>query len=155
MDYGLLAPEINSGRMYAGPGVGSFVAAAAAWGELAADLQSTAVSYRAVINGLTSGPWLGPTSVALVAAVTPYLVWLESSAAQAELAAGQAAEAAAAHQTAFAMTVPPPLISANRATLATLVATNFIVGRCTASAIRGGMRAGRMCLEPPGAYFAS
>ncbi|MCV7196863.1 PPE family protein [Mycobacterium angelicum] len=126
MDYGLLAPEINSARMYAGPGAGSFVAAATAWGELADDLQSTAVSYRSVVNGLTSGPWLGPTSVALAAAVTPYLAWLETSAAQAEAAAGQAAAAAAAHETAFAMTVPPVLISANRALLANLVATNFI-----------------------------
>lgn len=126
MDYGLLAPEINSARMYAGPGAGSFVAAAVAWGALADDLQSTAVSYRSVVNGLTSGPWLGPTSVALVAAVTPYLAWLESSAAQAEAAAGQAAAAAAAHETAFAMTVPPMLISTNRALLAALVATNLI-----------------------------
>src|SRR3954468_13627281 len=100
MDYGLLAPEINSARMYAGPGAGSFIAAAGAWGELAADLQATAVSYRLVISGLTSGPWLGPTSVALVAAVTPYLVWLENSAAQADLSAGQATAAAAAHDTA-------------------------------------------------------
>ncbi|WP_204079202.1 PPE family protein [Mycobacterium riyadhense] len=126
MDYGLLAPEINSGRMYAGPGAGSFLEAAEAWGGLAADLHSTAVSYQSVISTLTSGPWLGPTSVALVAAVTPYVAWLQSTAAHAELAASQAAAAAAAHATAFAMTVPPPLIAANRARLTALVATNFL-----------------------------
>ncbi|WP_155731734.1 PPE domain-containing protein, partial [Mycobacterium avium] len=31
MDFGALPPEINSGRMYAGPGSGPLMAAAAAW----------------------------------------------------------------------------------------------------------------------------
>lgn len=152
MDYGLLPPEVNSARMYAGPGASSFVAAAAAWGELAADLQSTSVSYRCAIDALTSGPWLGPTSVALVAAVTPYLAWLESSAAQAELAAGQAAAAAAAHETAFAATVPPALISANRAMLADLVATNF-VGQNTAAIAATEAQYGEMWAQDATAMY--
>ena len=31
MDFAILPPEINSGRMYAGPGSGPMLAAAAAW----------------------------------------------------------------------------------------------------------------------------
>ncbi len=31
MDFGALPPEINSGRMYCGPGSGPMLAAAAAW----------------------------------------------------------------------------------------------------------------------------
>jgi PPE family len=31
MDYGALPPEINSGRMYSGPGCGSMLAAATTW----------------------------------------------------------------------------------------------------------------------------
>ncbi len=31
MDFAILPPEINSGRMYAGPGAGPMLAAAAAW----------------------------------------------------------------------------------------------------------------------------
>jgi PPE-repeat protein len=126
MDYGLLPPEINSGRMYTGPGAGSLVAASAGWGELAAELHSTAAGFRSVISGLTSGPWLGPASVSFLAAATPYVAWLQSSAAQSELAADQAAAAASAHETAFALTVPPPVIAANRAQLAALLATNFL-----------------------------
>lgn len=53
MDFGVLPPEINSGRMYAGPGSGPMLAAAAAWDGLATELQSTAADYGSVI----SGPW--------------------------------------------------------------------------------------------------
>jgi PPE-repeat protein len=126
MDYGLLPPEINSGRMYTGPGAGSLVAAAAGWTGLAAELHSAAAGFHSVISGLTSGPWLGPASASLVAAATPYVAWLQNSAAHSELAAGQAAAAASAHETAFAMTVPPAVIAANRAELAALLATNFL-----------------------------
>ena len=126
MDYGLLPPEVNSGRMYTGPGAGSLLAAAAAWGELATEVHSTAAAYQSVISTLTSGPWLGPSSVALTAAAAPYVGWLQSSAAHSDLAASQAVAAAAAHETAFAMTVPPPVIAANRALLAALLATNFL-----------------------------
>lgn len=38
LDFGALPPEINSGRMYAGPGSGPLLAAAAAWDALAAEL---------------------------------------------------------------------------------------------------------------------
>ena len=44
LDFGALPPEINSGRMYVGAGSGPLLAAAAAWDELATELQSTAAS---------------------------------------------------------------------------------------------------------------
>src|SRR5215471_9539577 len=121
MDYGLLPPEINSGHMYTGPGAGSLVAAAVGWGELAAELHSAAAGFHSVLSALTSGPWLGPASASLVAAATPHVAWLQSSATHSELAADQAAAAASAHETAFAMTVPPPVIATNRALLAGLL----------------------------------
>ena len=61
----------------------------------------------------------------MVSAVTPYVTWLSAVAAQAEETASQARAAAAAYETAFAMTVPPPVIAANRVLLVTLIATNF------------------------------
>ncbi len=81
--------------------------------------------YGSTMTELTGGPWIGPTSVAMMAAVTPYMNWLSSTAAQAEETANQARAAVAAYEAAFAMTVPPPVIAANRALLMALIATNF------------------------------
>jgi PPE-repeat protein len=125
MDFAILPPEINSGRMYAGPGSGPMLAAAAAWDGLAIELHSAAASYRSVISGLTAGPWLGPASAAMAAAAGPYVAWMSTTAAQAEQTATQAKTAAAAYEVAFAATVPPPVIAANRSLLMALVATNI------------------------------
>ena len=46
----------------------------------------------------------------------------------------QATAAASAYETAFAATVPPPLIVANRSLLATLVATNILGQNARATA---------------------
>ncbi len=124
MDFGALPPEVNSARMYAGPGPGSMLAAAAAWNALAAELHSVAATYTSVISELTSGPWQGPSSMAMAAAAAPYAAWMSTTAGQAELAATQAQAAAGAYEAAFAMSVPPPMIAANRAQLTSLVATN-------------------------------
>jgi PPE-repeat protein len=126
MDFAMLSPEVNSGRMYAGPGSGPMLAAATAWDGLAAELHSTAASYRSVVSELTSGPWLGPSSASMTAAATPYVEWMTTTAAQAQQAAAQARAAATAYETAFAMTVPPLVIAANRSLLTTLVATNIL-----------------------------
>ncbi|MHA7650229.1 PPE family protein [Mycobacterium sp. ML4] len=126
IDYGLLPPEVNSGRLYTGPGAGPLLAAAAAWSGLAADLQVAAAGHRSVLSELTGGPWVGPSSAALVAAAAPFISWLDGGAEDAGQAATQAFAAAAAYETAFAASVPPPVIAANRALLAALVATNFL-----------------------------
>jgi PPE-repeat protein len=126
MDFGVLPPEINSGRMYAGPGSASMVAAAAAWDGVAAESRSAAVSYSSVVSALLAEPWLGPAAAAMAVAAAPYAEWLATTAAQAEQTAAQARAAAAAFEAAFAATVPPPLIAANRSRLMSLVATNIL-----------------------------
>ncbi|WP_301147557.1 PPE family protein [Mycobacterium simiae] len=124
MDFAALPPEVISGRMYVGAGSGPLVGAAAAWGALAQTLSFTASSYRAVVSELAGGPWLGPSSLSMVAAVAPYVSWLSSSAEQVGQTASQAGLAVAAYEAAFAVTVPPAEIELNRALLASLVATN-------------------------------
>jgi PPE-repeat protein len=126
MDYGILPPEINSARIYAGPGSAPMLAAASAWDGLAAELSSAASSYTGVISELTEGPWRGPASASMATAATPYVAWMNTAAAQGEQTAGQARAAAAAFDAAFAMTVPPAVVAANRAQLAALVATNVL-----------------------------
>jgi PPE-repeat protein len=101
------------------------LAAATAWDRLATALFSTATGYGSVLSELTGHGWLGPASVSMANAAAPYVAWLHSTAAQAEQTAAQAKAAAAAYESAFAMTVPPQVIAANRALLTALVATNF------------------------------
>ncbi|UQX09760.1 PPE family protein [Candidatus Mycobacterium methanotrophicum] len=131
MDFGLLPPEINSGRMYTGPGSAPMLAAAAGWDDLSADLHATAASYDSVISALTAR-WQGPSAATMAAAAAPFVAWLRATGTQAEQTATQARVAAAAYETAFAATVPPPAIAANRAMLASLIATNLF-GQNTAA----------------------
>ncbi len=131
-DFGALPPEINSGRMYSGPGSGPMLAAASAWDAIGIELSSAATDYASIIAELTSSPWVGPASRSMLSAVTPYVSWLRAAAAQAESAGTQARVAVAAYEAAFTMTVPPPVIAANRVLLMTLIATNFF-GQNTAA----------------------
>ena len=124
IDFAMFPPEINSGRMYAGPGAGPMTAASAAWDALADDLYLAAAAYGYVVSDLTSS-WLGPSSLSMATAAATYVSWITATAAQAALSAAQATAAVAAYEAAFAMTVPPPVIAANRALLLALVATNF------------------------------
>jgi PPE-repeat protein len=62
----------------------------------------------------------------MAAAVTPYLSWMNATAAQAAHTASQLGSAAAAYEAAFTATVPPVAIEVNRALLASLVATNVL-----------------------------
>lgn len=124
IDFAALPPEINSARIYSGPGSAPMLAAAAAWNTMAAEMRIAAASYGSVLSELTSDSWLGPSSMSMAAAAAPYLEWLSATAVQAEHAGTQAHSAATAYESAFGMAVPPPVIAANRAQLATLVATN-------------------------------
>ena len=125
LNFGALPPEVNSAKMYSGAGSGSLLAAAAAWNAVAAELRSAATYYESVIRSLVGEGWLGPASVKMAAAVTPYLRWLDTIAVQAEQAGAQANAAAAAYEAAFAATVPPPIVAANRTLLANLLASNI------------------------------
>jgi PPE-repeat protein len=132
MDFALLPPEVNSARMYTGPGSGSMLAAAGNWDSLAAELATTAETYESVVSGLATLHWRGPASESMTATAAPYVGWLYTTAEQSRQTAMQARAAAAAFEQAFAMTVPPPLIAANRSQLMTLIATNFF-GQNTAA----------------------
>jgi PPE-repeat protein len=116
MNFATLPPEINSGRMYEGPGSGSMTEAAAAWERLATRLYTAAADYHAVTAKLAG----------ISEAIAPYVDWLTATAAHAEHAATVAAAAASAHETALAAMVPPPAIDANRAQRRSLAIRNCL-----------------------------
>jgi PPE-repeat protein len=132
MDFGALTPEINSARMYAGPGSAPMLAAASAWDALAAELDSAGSTYSSVVSSLAEGSWLGPASASMATAAAPYVEWMSATATEAEQTGYQAKAAAAAYEAAFTMTVPPAEVAANRTQLAALVATNLL-GQNTAA----------------------
>jgi PPE-repeat protein len=126
LDYGALPPEVNSARMYSGPGSGSMMTAAAAWEGLANGLESVSRGYVSVISHLQGESWKGGASAAMGSAAAPYIAWCAATSAIAEQTGAHARAAAAAYENAFASMVPPALVTANRMQLANLVATNFL-----------------------------
>ncbi|MGB3894771.1 MAG: PPE family protein, partial [Mycolicibacter sinensis] len=153
MDFGALPPEINSARIYSGPGSAPLLAAATAWDALAGELHTTATGYGSVIADLASSAWHGPSAGAMATAAAPYEQWMRATAAQAEQAALQARAAAGAYELAFGATVPPPVIAANRTLLASLVATNFL-GQNTPAIAATEAQYGLMWAQDAAAMYA-
>jgi PPE-repeat protein len=151
MDFGALPPEINSARMYSGPGSTPMRTASAAWNLLAAELESAATQYQSTIDVLDD-EWLGPTSATMVAAVDPYITWMSTTSAQAEQTAAQASAAASAYEAAYAMTVPPLEVAANRTQLAMLVATN-VIGQNTPAIAANEAMYGEMWAQDAAAMY--
>src|SRR5271168_1656008 len=125
-DFAGRPPEVNSALIYSGAGAGPLMAAASSFNNLSSELTSNAASYESVISELTGSEWTGPSSEAMSAAAQPFITWLDTTAAQLRVAATQAIASAAAYEAAFAASIPPPVILANRTTLAALVATNIL-----------------------------
>jgi PPE-repeat protein len=153
LDFAMLPPEVNSARMYSGSGSGPMLAAASAWNGLAAELRSTALSYGKVLTALTGEEWHGPASAAMAAAAMPYVAWMSTTAAQAEQTATQATAAAAAYEAAFAATVAPELVAANRAQLSSLVATN-VMGQNTAAIAANEVQYAEMWAQDAAAMYS-
>ncbi|QUR69192.1 PPE family protein [Mycobacterium spongiae] len=152
LDFAMLPPEVNSGLMYSGAGSGPMLAAASAWEGLAAELRTSASLYGVLVEGLTDASWLGPSAAAMVAAAMPQVAWLGNTAGQAEQAAAQAIAAAGAYEAAFAATVPPPEIAANRALLTGLLSTNFL-GQNTAAIAATEAEYGEMWAQDAAAMY--
>ena len=139
-DFISLPPEINSGRLYAGPGAGSLASAASAWRQIANELDAAATGYNSVFSSL-AGAWYGPSAAAMRAAAAPYAQWLSITAMQAVQLAVQAEAAVTAFELAHRAVVPPEVIAANRIELAQLLATNVFGQNSAAIAAVEGLYA--------------
>jgi PPE-repeat protein len=124
-DFAARPPEINSTLMYSGAGAGPMMAASSAFSALSSELSSNAASYESIISSLSS-QWTGPSSTAMAASAQTYIEWLTTTSAQLQEAAAAATSSAAAYEAAYAATIPPAVVYANRAQLAALVATNIL-----------------------------
>ena len=123
MEFTTLPPEVISALIHSGPGAESLTNAAAAWQQLSASLEDAADNFAASVSSVDES-WYGPSSIAMLQSVTPYVTWLRTTALQAQQTASAARSAAAAFNSVQAAVVPTATVVANRTRLAHLLATN-------------------------------
>ena len=116
-------PEVTSTLIHSGPGAGSLIEAAGAWQSLGVELENTVAVYASVLSSLIES-WDGSSSMAMLQAVQPYLIWLRETAQQAQQMATSAESAAGAFTAVQSTVVHPSVVTANRTRLAQLLATN-------------------------------
>jgi PPE-repeat protein len=126
MNFAVLPPEMNSARMFAGPGLGPMLAVASAWDGLAEELRAAAGSFASVTSELAGDAWAGPAALAMTRVAGPYAAWLSAAAGQAEQTAAQARLAAGSFEAALAAAVHPIVVAANRTRLVSLVGHNLL-----------------------------
>jgi len=125
MFYGALPPEVNTARLMAGAGEAPMYQAAAGWETLAINLETQAEELAGSLAALTAS-WSGMASERAITATTPMIVWLRTTALQAQKRAMQAIAQANSYMLAMATTPPIPEIEMNHVTHAVLEATNFL-----------------------------
>ena len=119
----LAPPEVTSTLIHTGPGAGSLVEAAGAWQRLAVELENSVSTYASTLSSLIES-WDGPSAMAMLQSIQPYLLWLRETAQQSAQMATSAAAAATAFSTTRSTVVHPSMVSANRTRLLQLLATN-------------------------------
>src|SRR6478672_3049717 len=120
-----MPPELNTARLMAGAGDAPMLQAAAGWEALAIFLETQADELAGSLAALSSS-WNGAASERAVSATMPMVVWLRTTALQAQKRALQATSQASSYAMAMATTPPIPEIEANHVTHAVLESTNFL-----------------------------
>jgi len=119
----LAPPEVTSTLIHTGPGAGSLIEAAGAWQRLAVELENSVSTYASTLSSLIES-WDGPSAMAMLQSIQPYLLWLRETAQQSAQMAASAEAAAAAFSATRSAVVHPSVVTANRTRLLQLLATN-------------------------------
>ena len=106
-----------------------------------------------MLTELADEEWRGPASAAMATAARPYVEWVNTTAAQAEQTATQAGTRRQLMKAAYAATVAPAEIAANRSQLTSLVATN-ILGQNTPAIAATEAQYGQMWAQDAVAMYA-
>src|SRR6476469_15478 len=120
-----MPPALNTARLMAGAGEAPMLQAAAGWEARAVFLETQADELAGSLAALSS-IWSGTASERAVSATMPMVVWLRTTALQAQKRAMQATSQASSYATAMATTPPIPEIEENHVTHAVLESTNFL-----------------------------
>ncbi|MEU0546035.1 PPE domain-containing protein [Nocardia sp. NPDC005978] len=123
-----LPPEVNSFRLTFGPGgaatgAAPMLATAAAYTQVATGIRTAALGAQQHLEELMV-TWRGAAATQAQMAFFQHLTWMHQNAALLDIAAIRATAQGAAYLAALAAMPPFPVVMANRATTAALVATN-------------------------------
>src|SRR6478609_2775332 len=117
-------PELNSAGFWCGPGAGSFMAASAQLGALAAEITAMLGGDEAVAAALGFA-WPAPTGDLAILANVPHLLWQATAAMQLVEHAAKIAETGTAFESLKAATPTPVEVETNQVTHGVLQANNF------------------------------
>lgn len=121
-----LTPEVNAIRLTTGPGATAMVPVIAGYQAAGITHMQQGAQMLSTAAVTATGSWQGHGGTAMMAAAVPKSEWQIEAGAHAEKAGALIGQAAGAHATAVAATIPHPVVIANRIREATLQATNII-----------------------------
>src|SRR5689334_1897231 len=143
VQYWGLAPEVNAIRLTTGPGAAAMAPVMAAYQAAGITHMEQGAQMITTAAATAAGSWQGHGGTAMMAAAVPKSEWQVEAGGHAEKACLLIGEAATAHASAVASTIPFPVVIANRMREASLQAANVpAMGTLTPAIIEANVEYG-------------